>query len=124
VDSGTTIIKVALMVSHDEQGVRLMERLDRPDKHWKYSPADVDTREKWDKYQAAYTEILHRTSTDVAPWHVIPADRKWYSRLVVTELLVQALIDLDLQWPRPSWRLETQRRRLAATMSEEALAAA
>jgi len=119
--SGTTIVKVALMVSYEEQGLRLMKRLDRPDKHWKYDPGDVDTRRSWDAYQAAYADVLARTSTDVAPWHVVPADRKWYSRLAVTELLTQALVDLELGWPRPRWRLDAQKRRLAATMSEDSL---
>jgi PPK2 family polyphosphate:nucleotide phosphotransferase len=119
--SGTTIVKIALMVSHEEQGLRLMERLDRPDKRWKYNPGDVDTRLSWDRYQAAYADVFARTSTDVAPWHVIPADKKWYARLATTELLTQALMDLDLGWPRPRWRLETQKRRLADTMSEESL---
>jgi PPK2 family polyphosphate:nucleotide phosphotransferase len=119
--SGTTIVKVALMVSYEEQGLRLMKRLERPDKHWKYDPGDVDTRRDWDAYQAAYADVLARTSTDVAPWHVIPADRKWYARLAVTELLTQALVDLDLGWPRPRWRLDAQKRRLAATMSTESL---
>ncbi|GAA4288738.1 PPK2 family polyphosphate kinase [Georgenia daeguensis] len=119
--SGTTIVKVALLVSYEEQGLRLMKRLDRPDKHWKYDPGDVDTRRDWDAYQAAYADVLARTSTDVAPWHVVPVDRKWYARLAVTELLTQALVDLDLDWPRPRWRVDAQKRRLAATMSEESL---
>ncbi len=123
-DGGTTVVKVALLVSRDEQGVRLMERLDRPDKRWKGNPGDVDTRAKWDAYQQAYADVFARTSTDLAPWHVVPADKKWYARLVVTELLTQALVDLHLDWPRPPWRVDTQKRRLAATMSEEALATA
>ncbi|MDX5319206.1 MAG: polyphosphate kinase 2 family protein, partial [Actinomycetes bacterium] len=82
--AGTAIIKVALMVSHEEQGLRLMERLDRPDKHWKYSTNDIVTRSKWDAYQAAYADMLAKTSTADAPWYVIPADRKWYARLAVT----------------------------------------
>ncbi|MFD1504270.1 polyphosphate kinase 2 family protein [Georgenia yuyongxinii] len=124
VASGTTVVKVALMVGHDEQGVRLMERLDRPDKRWKWNPGDVDTRRQWDAFQEAYTDVFARTSTDAAPWYVVPADKKWYARLAVTELLTQTLVDLDLDWPKPRWRVDTQRRRLAETMSEEALAAA
>ncbi|KAE8764764.1 PPK2 family polyphosphate kinase [Georgenia thermotolerans] len=124
VDGGTTVVKVALLVSREEQGVRLMERLDRPDKRWKWSPGDVDTRARWDAYQQAYADVFARTSTDVAPWHVVPADKKWYARLAVTELLTQALVGLDLDWPRPTWQVETQKRRLAATMSDEAVAAA
>ncbi|MGO1833998.1 MAG: PPK2 family polyphosphate kinase, partial [Actinomycetaceae bacterium] len=121
VERGTTVIKVALMVSHQEQGLRLLERLDRPDKHWKYSTNDITTRKKWDDYQEAYAEVFRRTNTDVAPWHVIPADRKWYSRLAVTELVAQALIDLNLSWPRPRWRVDTQRRALLATMEPDSI---
>jgi len=123
-DRGTTIVKVALMVSRDEQGLRLMERLDRPDKNWKFNPNDVDTRARWDDYQAAYADMLARTSTPRAPWYVIPADRKWYARLAVTELLAQALAALQLEWPTPQWDVEVQRQRLATTMTPEALAAA
>ena len=123
-DSGTTIIKVALMISRREQGLRLMERLHRTDKHWKFDPADVDARQQWEDYQHAYADVFARTNTDVAPWHVIPADRKWYARLAVTELLTAALIDLDLSWPKPRWKVETQMRRLAETMEEDTLAEA
>lgn len=123
VEGGTTLIKVALMVDHDEQGVRLMERIDRPDKRWKYSPGDVDTRLKWDAYQEAYQAVFDRTSTDAAPWYVIPADRRWYTRLAIIELLTQTLIDLDPQWPKADFNVVAERERLAATMSEAALRA-
>ncbi len=122
--AGTTIIKVALMVSHEEQGLRLMERLDRPDKHWKYSTNDIVTRSKWNAYQTAYADMLAKTSTADAPWHVIPADRKWYARLAVTELLAQSLASMDLAWPRVRWQVETQKRKLSATMTPETLAEA
>ena len=89
--AGTTIVKVALLVSYEEQRARLMERLERPDKFWKYNPNDVDSRQKWPAYQEAYQAVLDRTSTDVAPWHVVPADRKWFARLAVSELLLDAL---------------------------------
>ena len=124
VDSGTTIVKVALTISRREQGLRLMSRLHRTDKHWKFDPSDVDAREQWEDYQHAYADVFARTSTDVAPWHVIPADRKWYARLAVTELLTKALIDLDLSWPKPRWKVETQMRRLAETMEPDTLAEA
>lgn len=123
VRNGTTIVKFALMVSHDEQGVRLMKRLDRPDKHWKYSSNDLPTRRKWDEYQEAYADVFARTSTTAAPWHVIPADHKWYTRLAITEILIQTLIDLDPQWPTVRWDPRVQRRELAATMSTSALRA-
>lgn len=121
VDSGTTVLKFALMVSHDEQGVRLMERLDRADKYWKFSENDLTTRAKWDDYQRAYQDVFQRTSTGHAPWYVIPADRKWYSRSAVLEILTRTLIDLDLQWPEPEWDPTDMRARLAEMMSVEAL---
>lgn len=116
VDSGTTIIKVALMHSKDEQAGRLLERIERPDKRWKLSPSDLDTRAKWDDYQEAYEDVFRLTSTDHAPWYVIPADKKWYARVAVTELVTQALIDIDPQWPKPRWQVDVQRRRLLDTV--------
>lgn len=80
-EAGTTILKVALVVSLDEQKERLAERLDRPDKYWKFNPNDIDERAFWSAYQDAYQAVLEKTSTEYAPWHVIPCDRKWYSRL-------------------------------------------
>lgn len=123
VDNGTVVLKFALMVSHGQQGLRLMERIDRPDKRWKYSVNDLPTRLKWDAYQQAYADVFARTSTDYAPWHVLPADRKWYPRLAVTEILTRALIELDLRWPKPDWEPEAQRIELAKTMTTEQLAA-
>jgi PPK2 family polyphosphate:nucleotide phosphotransferase len=113
--SGTVIVKVALFVSPDEQRVRLAERLDRPDKHWKYNPSDIDVREKLPQYLAAYQELLDRTSTPVAPWYAVPADRKWYARLAVTELLTGALRSLDLGWPPATFDVAAEKARLAAT---------
>lgn len=102
-----------LHISRDEQRERLMERLDRPDKHWKYNPGDVDERLLWDDYMAAYQTVFDRTSTAAAPWHVIPANRKWYARLAVQELLLAALQDIDPQWPAADFDVEVERRRLA-----------
>ena len=115
VAAGTTVIKVALMVSYDEQFERLAERLDRPDKYWKYSPGDIDTRLDWNDFQAAYAQMLTRTSIPQAPWYVVPADHKWYARLAVTELLTDALRALDLGWPPAEFDVETEKRRLAQT---------
>jgi len=112
VADGTTIIKVAMFVSLDEQKKRLAKRLERPDKYWKYNPADVDERLLWPKYQEAYQAMLERTSTEYAPWHVIPCDRKWYSRLAITELLIEALERLDLSWPPASFDVEAEKKRL------------
>lgn len=115
VASGTTVIKVALLVSYEEQRARLAERLERPDKHWKYDPSDIDSRALWPAYQDAYQVMLDRTSTAAAPWHVVPADRKWYARLAVSELLLDALRRLDLGWPAADFDVETEKKRLAAT---------
>ncbi|MEV6428511.1 polyphosphate kinase 2 family protein [Nocardia sp. NPDC051463] len=112
VDQGTILVKVAMFVSLDEQKQRLMERLERPDKYWKFNPADIDERAYWPAYQEAYQVMLDRTSTEFAPWHVIPADRKWFSRLAVTELLINALDRLKLDWPTAKFEVEEQKRRL------------
>ncbi|OYO10489.1 phosphate--nucleotide phosphotransferase [Enemella evansiae] len=109
---GTTIIKCFLNVSHDKQKERLLERLDNPEKYWKYNPGDVDTRSKWSAYMAAYADVLTRCSTEVAPWYVIPADRKWYRNWAVTTLLLEHLRKLDPQWPPADFDVAEQRRRV------------
>ncbi len=121
VESGTTILKFALMVSHEEQGIRLMERLDRPDKRWKYSTGDLDTRAKWHAFQEAYQAVFDRTSTEHAPWYVLPADRKWFSRLALTEILTRTLVEMEIGWPSVRWSPEVQRRNLAKSMSTASL---
>lgn len=113
--SGTTIVKVMLHISADEQKKRLQKRLDRPDKQWKYNPGDVDERMHWDAYQEAYELAIQRTSTAVAPWHVVPANRKWYARLAVQNLLLNQLRALNLSWPPPEYDVEEEKRRLAAS---------
>ena len=113
VASGTTIIKVMLHISKDEQKARLQARLDDPTKHWKYNPGDLDERALWDDYQEAYQIAIERTS-DV-PWHVIPADRKWYARLAVQRLLLDALRGLTLEWPAADYDVAAEKRRLAAS---------
>ena len=113
VDSGMTLVKVAMFVSLDEQKKRLAERLERPDKYWKYNPGDLEERKLWPAYQEAYQAVLERTSTERAPWYVVPCDKKWYSRLAVTELLIEALKGLDLSWPLPDFDVEAEKRKLA-----------
>ena len=113
VDNGTTLVKVAMFVSLEEQKKRLAERLSRPDKYWKYNPGDIDERKLWPSYQEAYQAVLDRTSTNYAPWYVVPCDRKWYCRLAVTELLIEALKDLNLSWPPPDFDVEAEKLRLA-----------
>lgn len=115
VASGTTIIKVMLHISSDEQKARLAERLDRADKNWKYNPGDVDERQHWSAYQEAYQIALTRTSTPDAPWYVVPADKKWYARSAVQQLLLEALERLDPQWPSVDYNVEAEKARLAAT---------
>jgi PPK2 family polyphosphate:nucleotide phosphotransferase len=110
---GTTVVKVMLHISKDEQRERLGERLDRPDKHWKYNPGDVDERLLWDEYQQAYQVVFDRTSSPEAPWYVVPADRKWYARLAVQQLLLRALEDMHLSWPAADFDVAAERRRLA-----------
>lgn len=114
-ESGTTIVKVMLHISKDEQRARLADRLERPEKHWKYNPGDVDERELWDEYQAAYQVVFDRTSTEGAPWYVVPADRKWYARLAVQHLLIDALEGMNLDWPAADYDVEEEKRRLAAS---------
>ncbi|WP_336088210.1 polyphosphate kinase 2 family protein [Nocardia sp. SSK8] len=111
-DTGTVIVKVAMFVSLDEQKRRLRERLERPDKYWKFNPSDISERAYWPEYQKAYQDLLARTNTEYAPWYVLPADHKWYARLAVTELLIDALSTLDLDWPPADFDVDEQLRRL------------
>ena len=113
VDSGTTVVKCAMFVSLDEQKRRLAERLERPDKYWKYNPGDLDERKLWPAYQEAYQAVLDRTSTEHAPWFVIPCDKKWYARLAITELLIEALKGMKLDWPPPDFDVEAEKKKLA-----------
>ena len=112
VDKGTTVIKVMLHISKEEQKERLTERLDRPDKHWKFNPTDIDERGHWEDYQEAYQAVIDRTSTDAAPWYVVPADRKWFARLAVMQLLKEHLEELDPQWPKADFDVAAEQKRL------------
>ncbi|WP_183092290.1 polyphosphate kinase 2 family protein [Nocardioides stalactiti] len=111
--AGTTIIKCMLHISPEEQKERLLARLDDPSKHWKYNPGDLAERSLWPAYQEAYAVAIERTHTDVAPWHVVPADRKWYRNLAIGHLLLEALRGLDLAWPTADFDVAEERRRLA-----------
>ncbi len=114
-ERGIELVKVMLHVSRGEQGARLLERLDRPDKHWKFNPGDIDERGRWDDYMEAYQVAINRTARVSAPWYVVPADRKWYARLAVHELLVEALERVDPQWPVADFDVAAERERLLAT---------
>jgi polyphosphate kinase 2 (PPK2 family) len=96
---GTIILKFFLHLSRKEQKKRFMERLDKPDKHWKFSPADVHERAFWDSYMHAFEEAIRATASKRAPWYVVPADNKWFTRLVVAAAIVQAVEELDLAYP-------------------------
>lgn len=113
--AGTRVVKVMLHLSKEEQKNRLTERLERKDKHWKYNPGDLAERALWDEYQQAYQIAIERTSTPDAPWFVVPADRKWYARIAVQQLLTDALAAMQLSWPKADFDVEAEKERLAAS---------
>jgi PPK2 family polyphosphate:nucleotide phosphotransferase len=99
VDGGVRIVKLLLNVSNEEQRVRFLRRCDLPEKHWKFSASDIKEREHWDEYQYAFSEMLTHTNTEWAPWHVIPADHKWFARLAAASVLMGILMRIDPQIP-------------------------
>src|SRR6478735_8973774 len=109
VEGGTRIVKLMLHISKEEQRGRLLKRLNRPDKLWKFKPEDVDERQRWDEYQTAYELALERCNTEWAPWYVVPSDRKWYRTLAVASLLRDTLASFDLDWPKPDFDVEEQK---------------
>ncbi|MGX7679833.1 polyphosphate kinase 2 family protein [Jatrophihabitans sp. DSM 45814] len=111
-ESGTTILKCFLHISYAEQRQRLLARLDDPTKYWKFNPADIDERAYWSDYQTAYATAIARTSTDAAPWYIVPSDSKWYRNWAVGRLLCETLNDLHLQYPAPDFDLDAARNRL------------
>lgn len=113
---GVVIVKCMLHVSPAEQAERLLARLDDPAKLWKYSPADLDSREKWPAYREAYTDALTHTDADTAPWYVVPADRKWYRNWAIASILTETLIDLDPQFPPAHIDVAAERARIAASV--------
>jgi len=113
VDDGVSIIKCMLHISADEQKARLAERLANPAKHWKYNPGDLDERAHWPAYREAYEVAVERTSTQVAPWYVVPSDKKWYRNLAIGDLLLDTLRGLDLQWPAADFDVAAETERLA-----------
>lgn len=102
-EEGTKIVKIFLNISQDEQKERLQARLDDPAKHWKFNPDDLKDRAKWGEFMEAYSELISKTSTDYAPWYVIPADRKWYRNLTVAQIVIDALKSLDMSYPEIDW---------------------
>jgi PPK2 family polyphosphate:nucleotide phosphotransferase len=108
-ESGTTILKFFLHISRNEQHKRFRARLTQPQKHWKFSPADLEESLRWDDYQAAFEDVLTRCHSEAAPWHVIPADQKWYRNLAVCRVIVETLREMNPQYPDVHWNLEDYR---------------
>lgn len=106
VNEGTTILKFYLHISPDEQKARLQERLDDPQKRWKFSTGDLQERKRWGEYMQAYEDMLTKTSTDYAPWVIVPANRKWFRNLVIASVVVKTLKGLKMEYPQPEENLE------------------
>ena len=111
-EEGTTILKFFLHIDPEEQCERLLARLDEPDKRWKFNPGDLKERELWGQYEKAYEDVLSKTSTQHAPWIIVPANRKWYRDLLISAALVDTLQELKMQFPQPAEDLETYRAQL------------
>lgn len=105
-DEGTTILKFFLHISKDEQKERLQARLDEPHKRWKFNPGDLEERARWDDYMAAFDDVVKRTSTEHAPWYVVPSDRKWFRNWVISDVIVRTLESLEMDWPKPAAGLD------------------
>jgi len=105
-DEGTRIVKIFLHISREEQADRLRARLEQPEKNWKFRKADLDDRKLWDRFQEAYRQAIAETSTDHAPWFVVPANRKWYRNLVVSSILIETLEAMDPRYPEPDEDLD------------------
>jgi PPK2 family polyphosphate:nucleotide phosphotransferase len=110
--NGTTIVKCFLHISKTESRDRLLRRLDKPNKLWKFNPGDIDSRSEWEPLLDAYTDALERCNSDVAPWYVIPADHKWYRNWAIMNILVEQLEALKVEWPPPAFDVDEQRHRL------------
>jgi PPK2 family polyphosphate:nucleotide phosphotransferase len=108
----STIVKCLLHISFDEQRERLLDRLDDPDKRWKFDERDIDERQRWPAYQDAFREVLRRSNPDDAPWYVVPADRKWYRNWAVGRLLLETLAEMAPEYPRPALDIPALRARL------------
>jgi PPK2 family polyphosphate:nucleotide phosphotransferase len=114
-DNGISVVKLFLNLSQEEQRRRFLDRIDRPDKNWKFSANDVRERRYWEEYQRAFSEMLSATSTKWAPWYVVPADRKWFARIAVSAILAHTLIEIDPRFPVLD---DADRQRLRAARAE------
>jgi len=98
--SGIRIVKFFLNLSKDEQKNRFLDRLNKSEKHWKFSTGDLKERKYWDKYRKAFEDMINNTNTDYAPWHIIPADNKWFSRIAIGTIIYETMKNLDLRYPK------------------------
>jgi PPK2 family polyphosphate:nucleotide phosphotransferase len=120
VENGIRIVKLFLNLSREEQRQRFLERIDNPEKNWKFSPSDVREREHWDEYQVAFSEMLSHTSTTWAPWYVVPADHKWFAHIVVGAALVMTLMEIDPHYPDVDTDTRAQLQQARAALEAEA----
>jgi PPK2 family polyphosphate:nucleotide phosphotransferase len=118
-DNGTKIVKLFLNVSKDEQKQRFLDRIEEPESNWKFAASDARERVHWDEYQAAFADMLSNTSTPWAPWHVVPADRKWFMRLAAAAVILDALMELDPKWPEPTAESREEMRNAKAELLAE-----
>jgi polyphosphate kinase 2 (PPK2 family) len=116
---GTVVLKFFLYLSRKEQKKRFMERLDKPDKHWKFSASDVHERQFWGDYMHAFQEAIRATASKRAPWYVVPADNKWFTRLIVAAAIVEAMENLDLAYPTVDSNKRKELRTARAALSQE-----
>jgi PPK2 family polyphosphate:nucleotide phosphotransferase len=117
--NGIVVLKFFLNISKKEQKNRFLERLDEPEKNWKFSASDVLERQHWDGYMRAYEEMIRNTSTKCAPWYVVPSDHKWFTRLVVAEALIHSLEELDLSFPKMNSEKRRELKKALATLKRE-----
>ncbi|GAP13293.1 polyphosphate:AMP phosphotransferase [Longilinea arvoryzae] len=114
VEEGTTVLKFYLHISRDEQKERLLERIETPEKNWKFNPGDLEERKLWPEYMAAYEDVLNRTSTEWAPWYLVPADKKWFRNVLISSVIVETLKGFDMKYPTPEEDLAPYAARLRA----------
>ncbi|MGH9030138.1 MAG: PPK2 family polyphosphate kinase [Acidimicrobiales bacterium] len=118
-DNGITVVKVFLHLSKKEQAKRFLRRIDDPAKHWKFSPGDILERKLWDEYQVAFEQMLSHTSTEWAPWYVVPADHKWFTRLATAAVLIRALAETNPQHPEVTDEIRREMTQARRSLLEE-----
>jgi polyphosphate kinase 2 (PPK2 family) len=120
-DNGVRLVKLFLNMSKEKQRIRFLRRIDRQDKNWKFSASDVRERQYWDDYQRAYSQMLTHTSTEWAPWYVLPADHKWFTRICAAAVIGQTLIEINPRYPVPDEAAQQELLRAKAELETEAL---